>query len=162
MVAVFLLACAQQEPVAPPPSVPATEGAVPTDQTVPTLLGEVQGVTFVGEWTSPPCAGRFYARNVVFEVEQRFAVVDIVDPCAPGAECAWSGLTTFSGIWAMDGTKLRVREIGGSPAAAGGPHPVLFEANADGNLVENGCLYSKGLTVPPGYTAERVRPVVPP
>jgi len=155
---VLWLACAESSTPAP---VPATPGAVPTEESVPTLLGEVQGVAFVGEWTSPACGGRAYARNVRFDSEQRFAVVDIVDPCPPDKECAWSGLTGFNGLWAVDGARLKVREIGSVPAGAGGPHPVLFEATADGKLVENGCTYERGLTVPPGYTEERVRPVIP-
>lgn len=147
-------ACSTPEPP-PPPPIP--EGA----STVPTLLGEVAGVAFVGDWTSGPCSGRSYARNVHFDSDQHFAVVDIVDPCEPGTECVWSGLTTFSGLWAVDGTRLKVREIGAVAATPGGPHPVLFESTTDGKLVENGCTYEKGLTVPEGYTAERVRPVVP-
>ncbi|MSQ02751.1 MAG: hypothetical protein EXR71_12810 [Myxococcales bacterium] len=161
MVLATLWACSQT-PTAPPPSVPAAPNAVPTDQTVPTLLGDVQGVAFVGEWTSAPCGGRTYARNIKFNSDQHYAVVDIVDPCPPGQECGWSGLTGFSGLWAVQGLKLRVQEIGGARASAGGPHPVLFEAAADGSLVENGCTYTPGLTVPPGYTEERVRPVIPP
>ena len=179
MILAFVLsACIGQEPggglatpagsggsgtAATPAPVPATAGApdIPTDQKVPTLFGDVSGVSFVGDWTSPPCGGRNYARNVHFDSDQHYAVVDMVSPCPPGTSCIWSGLTGFSGIWAQEGTKLRVQEIGSGPPSPGGPHPVLFEATADGKLVENGCFYTKGLTVPPGYEEERVKPKVP-
>ncbi len=157
----LLLACGASGPAEPTPPVPATEGAVPTEQTVPTLFGEVQGVSFVGDWTSPACSGRAYARNVHFDADQQYAVIDLVSPCPTGTTCAWSGMIQFGGLWAIDGLKLRVQEIGGSPAGLGGPHPVLFEATADGTLQENGCIYQKGLTVPAGYEEDRVRPKVP-
>ncbi len=146
------------EPV--PPPVVATEGAVPTDQTTPTLLGDVQGISIEGNWTSAACGGRSYARNIRFESHQHYAAVDMVSPCPVGATCVWSGLTAFAGLWELQGKKLRVQEVG-VPDTPGGPRPVFFEATADGKLVENGCFYEKGLTVPPGYSEASVLPDVP-
>lgn len=165
----------------PEPAVPTAGGgvlpvAVPADQTantpgdagvtasgkpkaqVDTLLGKVDGVDFVGDWTSPPCGGRNYARNVRFESDQEYAVIELISPCPVGTTCVWSGLATFAGLWDQQGPKLIVQEIGMTKNVPGGPHPVLFEATDDGRLVENGCFYTKGLTVPPGYTEEKVRP----
>jgi hypothetical protein len=48
----------------------------------------------------------------------------------------------------------------GAPVGEGA-HPTLVESNAEGKLVEGGCVYSEGLTIPEGYTAERVRPREP-
>jgi hypothetical protein len=159
----LLAGCAAQPPPAPAEparrSVPASEGATPTDATSPTLLGEVQGIAIVGDWTSGACGGRTYARNISFASDQHYAAVDLVSPCPPDVACVWSGITAFAGLWELQGKKLRVQEVG-VPATPGGPRPVFFEATADGKLVENGCLYEKGLTVPPGYEEATVRPAV--
>lgn len=140
---------------------PATEtpgtAAKPGAQ-VDTLLGKVSGVAFVGDWTSPPCGGRSYARNIRFESDQEYGVIELISPCPVGTTCIWSGLGTFAGLWDQQGTKLILQEIGMTKNVPGGPHPVLFESTADGRLVENGCFYTKGLTVPPGYTEDKVRP----
>lgn len=161
----LLAACAAQSsaPIAEPKPapVPATEGAAATDTTTPTLLGEVQGIAIVGDWTSAACGGRTYARNISFAADQHYAAVDLVSPCPPGATCVWSGLTAFAGLWELQGKKLRVQEVG-VPATPGGPRPTFFEATADGKLVENGCLYEKGLTIPPGYTEASVKPKLAP
>ena len=151
MTFLLLFACAQEPPPPPPPPVDAHKED--------TLLGKVQGVSFVGNWTSPACGGRTYARNVRFEPFQRSAVIDLVDPCPVGTECAWSGMIGFEGLWELDGKVLKTREIG-VPIDPGGPRPAKFEATTDGKLVENGCIYTKGLTVPPGYTEDRVRPEI--
>jgi hypothetical protein len=130
--------------------------------TVPTLLGEAEGVAFVGDWTSGPCGGRTYARNVRFESDNSYAVVDLVSPCPVGTTCMWSGVLSFAGEWRQDGTRLNLRELGINAASGpGGPHPVFFESTPEGKLVENQCLYERGLTVPPGFTEEKVRPRVP-
>lgn len=127
---------------------------------VETLLGTATGVAFVGDWTSTGCPGRTYARNLRFEPDQRWQAIDLVSPCPPGTECLWSGLTTYGGIWVQKGTDLHLREVGGY-TQPGSPHPTLVNATTEGTLVENGCSYGKGLTVPSGYTEEQVRPVVP-
>ena len=46
--------------------------------------------------------------------------------------------------------------MGGTAAA--GPHPTSFRANDKGQLVEGGCAYDRGLTVPDGYKPESVTP----
>lgn len=151
---VIWLGCAAELPPPPPPPVD------PATSTVPTLLGDAPGVRFLGNWTSPSCGGRGYARNLRFEAEQAYAGIDLVSPCPKGTTCVWSGMTGFAGIWKQEGTKLLLREMGGG-TATGGPHPTEVESTADGKLVENGCLYTAGLTVPPGYTEEEVTPRVP-
>jgi hypothetical protein len=147
---------------------PEDRGEAPSEvnpQTEPgqvqTLLGETGGIAFVGDWTSPACGGRGYARNVYFASTNEYAVIELVSPCPVGATCVWSGMSTFAGTWRLDGNKLRVQEVGLTSMPEGGPHPVLFEGTSDGTLVENGCTYTRGLTVPPGYDENRVRPKIP-
>lgn len=179
MILAFVLGCGAESPAESPlgapasaPSAPAPAGSGtgagaaggataegPIHQEI-TLLGKVEGVKFVGDWTSPPCGGRTYARNLHFDADQHYAAIDLVEPCPPGTECVWSGMVGFQGLWALEGKVIKVREIGMVAAQAGGPHPVKFEATEDGKLVENGCFYTQGLTVPPGYTEERVRPEI--
>ncbi len=162
MVLFLFAACTAPGPFAPPPEpprapVPAVDGAVPTTVTTPTIFGEVEGIALLGDWTSGPCGGRIYARNISFGSDQRYAAIDLVSPCPDGTTCIWSGMTGFGGLWELQGKKVRVREFGVGDVP-GGPRPMYFEATADGKLVENGCLYDKGLTVPPGYTEADVRP----
>lgn len=177
ILALLLAACAAESPPATPPTpapaapAPAAPAADPTlpvgtttdggaTVTAPTLLGEAPGVNFLGTWTSPSCGGRAYARNMYFEADNGFAGIDLVSPCPKGTTCIWSGMSGFAGIWKQEGTKLLLREMG-APIEAGGPHPTTFEATADGQLVENGCFYTRGLTVPTGYTESEVTPRIP-
>jgi len=138
----------------------ATNGTTPGMPQVDTLLGKADGIHFLGDWTSTGCEGRTYARNVRFEANHRYAVVDLVSPCPVGATCAWSGLTTFDGIWQIEERELKTRELGGG-TAQGGPHPTSWQATMEGKLMENRCVYERGITVPEGYEAARVTPVVP-
>ena len=155
----LFLACAAETPPPAPPA-EAAPASPPAPATVPTLLGDAPGVAFVGNWTSPSCGGRAYARNIHFEADQGYAGIDLVSPCPKGTTCVWSGIVGYAGIWKQEGTKLLLREIG-APIQQGGPHPTQFEATADGKLVENGCLYTSGLTVPEGYTEDEVTPKIP-
>ncbi len=158
------LACAT-DPTTPAPTAleVATSGAarpavdVPT---VPTMLGDTPGVAFLGDWTSAPCEGRAFSRNLRFEKENAYAGRDLVSPCPPGTECVWSGIVAYAGIWKQEGNKLYLREIG-SPTAAGSPHPTEVISTVDGTLLENGCTYTRGLTVPDGSTEDQARPRVP-
>lgn len=145
-----LLACAQA-PAEPPK--PAVGGP-----TVPTLLGEAHGVAYLGDWTSTNCTARTFPRNIHFEDDGTWAGVDLISPCPVGTQCAWSGITYYQGIYQQQSETLELRDIGGTPAA--GPHPTSFRANDKGQLVEGGCTYEKGLTVPPGYDADKVTPKV--
>lgn len=170
----LLLALACSTPPAAPPAPPATPpaeapakdaaatGGAPAKDaaSVPTLLGDAPGVAFIGDWTSASCGGRAYARNISFLASNEFAAIDLVSPCPKGTTCVWSGMAAYAGIWVQEGTKLQLREVNGA-TTPGGPHPTLFEATTDGKLVENGCTYEKGLTVPTGYTEDEVRPRVP-
>lgn len=170
----LLLACAASTPepapatpATPAPAAPASGEPAPTsaapgpgDPTVPTLLGDVKGVAFVGDWTSPSCGGRAYARNIHFDAENSYAGIDLVSPCPTGTTCVWSGMIAYAGIWVQEGDRLKLREIGG-PTGPGSPHPTEFTATVEGSLVENGCAYSRGLTVPAGYEEDRVRPKIP-
>jgi len=163
-VSLFLLALACASDPPPPTALEAaTSGParpaidVPT---VPTMLGDVPGVAFLGDWTSAPCAGRAFSRNLRFEKENTYAGLDLVSPCPPNAQCAWSGMVAYAGLWKQEGNKLYLREIG-SPTAAGSPHPTEVISTVDGTLLENGCTYTRGLTVPEGSSEDEVRPRVP-
>lgn len=140
----------------PPPPPPPVEGPK-----VQTLLGEASGVDFSGDWTSPNCGGRAYARNIRFESDNTYAGLDLVSPCAPGTQCVWSGMVGYAGTWGISDPKvLQLMEMG-APAGPGSPHPSRFTADKDGNLIESTCVYTRGLTIPPGYTKEQVTPRVP-
>ncbi len=132
-------------------------GTTPGMPQVDTLLGKVDGILIEGDWTSKPCEGRNYARNIRFETNRTYAAIDLVSPCPVGTECAWSGMTTFGGKWTIENRELLTRELGAG-TAEGGPHPTKFVATMEGTLIENRCVYEKGLTVPDGYEAARVTP----
>lgn len=149
---------AASAPTDAPAGVP--DGPAGPGPQVDTLLGKVPGVKFLGDWTSPGCPGREYPRNLTFFMENEYAGLDLVSPCAPGAQCAWSGMVAYAGRWVQDGTTLKLRSIGGS-TAPGSPHPTEVQANFEGKLVENDCEYTRGLTVPEGYAEDQVRPRLP-
>ena len=184
LLSLWILACSPEAPtpgaapVAPPTPVPAAADAVlfppnnavggtpqemPANGTTPgmpqvdTLLGKVDGILIAGNWTSKGCEGRTYARNIRFETNRTYAAVDLVSPCPVGTSCAWSGMTAFGGKWTIENRELLTRELGAG-TAEGGPHPTKFVATMDGTLIENSCVYEKGLTVPEGYDVTRVTP----
>ena len=140
-----LLACAQTPVELPKP----IEGPK-----VATLLGDVSGITFLGDWTSKGCPSRNFPRNIHFEAGGKYAGVDLVSPCPVGTQCAWSGILSYGGIWQQQGQTIQLRDIGGT--AESGPHPTRFQADDKGFLVEAGCNYERGVTVPDGYTADAV------
>lgn len=150
----LLLACAAEVPSATPPPAPA--GAPQVD----TLLGKAPGVVFTGVWTNKDCPGRNYPRNLYIDEEGEYAGLDLVSPCPKGTACMWSGMVGFAGTWRQDGDRLVFREIG-APGQKGSPHPTEVRADFSGHLVENDCLYDKGLTVPDGYTEDEVKPRLP-
>ena len=149
------LACAAEPPPAPPVAPPP-----PAAPTVDTMLGQVPGVTYLGSWTSTSCDSRKFARNVTFWENGEYAGVDLVSPCPAGTTCVWAGIVTYAGLWKQVGDTLQVREIG-APFKPGAPHPTEFRSDNDGKLVENNCFYTKGLTVPDGYTEAQVLPRLP-
>lgn len=146
----LLLAC--ETPAEPQPAGGAS---------VPTLLGDAPGIMFIGNWTSTSCGGRAYARNVRFEADGSYAGVDLISPCPPGTTCVWSGIVAYGGSWVQNGTLLQLRETGGGPTGPGTPHPTELRADTEGQLREGDCAYTRGLTVPGGYTEDQVTPRVP-
>jgi hypothetical protein len=127
---------------------------------VNTLLGEAEGITFLGNWTSPECGGRKYPRNIRFEEDNTWAGIDLITPCPVGTTCVWSGMVGYTGLWAMGEKKIVLQEMG-SAGGPGSPHPTEFTADREGHLVEHGCLYTRGLHTPTGYTEEQVTPRAP-
>jgi hypothetical protein len=69
-------------------------------------------------------------------------------------------MVLFMGFWTIKDTKeLVLKELGGG--GPGSPHPSVFTADMEGNLIEGSCKYQRGLTVPAGYTEEQVTPKMP-
>jgi hypothetical protein len=114
-----------------------------------TWLGSVKGVNFVGEWTSK-CPHHGWARNLRIVTGGRWYGTDITTPCEPGKECLWNGLVVLSGTWAKVDDRLVLSVINQAP--------MKFVSTDAGALVEEGpeCTYTKGVSVPPGYTREQV------
>jgi hypothetical protein len=144
----------------PPPTAPPTATA-PDPKDAPavgadgahveyTWLGAVKGVNFLGEWTSA-CPKHGYARNLRILPAGRWYGTDITTPCEPGKQCLWNGLVLLSGTWAKHEDKLVLRVINQAP--------MMFVSTDAGELVEEdvGCTFTKGVTVPPGYTKEQVQ-----
>ncbi len=185
LLALTLLACS--EPEAPPvpvePPKPAAEPAVPPppdptaapgtrivgDGNIPgsnvvakpgeepkyyVLLGAVEGIVFSGDWTSPSCGGRKFPRNIRFEEDHTWNVVELLDPCKPGTKCENDGLTHYGGTWRHDGGTVFLSSMNGE----GSSRPQSFTATTNGRLVENECVYVRGLSVPEGYKEADVRP----
>lgn len=150
LLALVVTACA----VAPVATTPPPE-PIP-GPTVSTLLGDAPGITYLGQWTSKACPTRAFARNILFEDDGNYAAADLISPCPVGTQCAWSGISLYQGIWSQQGETIETRDMGGTAAA--GPHPTSFRANDRSQLVEGGCTYDRGLTVPDGYTPESVTP----
>jgi hypothetical protein len=144
-----LLACAQT-PAEPPKPVDGPK--------VSTLLGDAPGITYLGDWTSKGCPSRSFPRNIHFEQGGTYAGIDLVSPCPVGTQCAWSGIVSYQGIWMQQGQTIELRDIGGTGER--GPHPTSFRADDKGFLVESGCNYERGVTIPDGYTADAVTPKV--
>lgn len=147
LLATSLAACASEPPAPAPP----IKGPI-----VHTLLGDAPGVEFTGDWTSPACGGRQFARNIHFDADGAYAAIDLMSPCPVGTQCLTSGLMAYEGIWSIKDDALELRDMGGTSAP--GPHPTSFRADDKGQLVESGCPYTKGLTVPDGYEAAKVTP----
>lgn len=146
-----LAACASEPPAAP--AAPPPKGPI-----VHTLLGDGPGIEVAGDWTSPACGGRAFARNLHFDADGAYAAIDLMSPCPVGTECVSSGLVAYEGIWAIEDHTLQLRDMGGT--AAPGPHPTSFRGDDQGRIVEGGCPYTKGLTVPEGYDPAKVTPKV--
>ena len=119
-----------------------------------TWLGAVKGVNVLGEWTSK-CATHGYARNLRLVTGGRWYGTDITTPCEPGKQCLWNGLVLLSGTWGKLDERLILNVIN-QPS-------MKFVSTDAGELVEEdvGCTYTKGVTVPPGYTREQVQAEVP-
>ena len=74
--------------------------------------------TLLGRWVSPSCGERKYERQLSFEAESRFASLELVSPCPPGARCVWSGIVDRAGKIERKETTLFL-----VPDASGGKLP---------------------------------------
>jgi hypothetical protein len=138
-----------------PTSKPSTYGEMVNGERVEyTALGVVKGVNVVGEWTSR-CPHHGYARNLHVVSGGRWYGTDIATVCEPGKECIWNGLVVLTGTWGKVEDKLVLRTMNQRPSS--------FVSTEAGELVEDEtkCTYTRGVTVPPGYTREQVQADVP-
>ena len=79
----------------------------PDAQGVPVIVDPVGAPSWpLGAWTSEPCGGRAYPRQVTFSSDHRFSARDLVSPCPPGVQCVWSGIISWGGSWRIEGDHL--------------------------------------------------------
>jgi len=107
-----------------------------TDQTGPTP---------VGDWVAQPCGERDYVRHLRFGgggERQTYEGRDLVSPCPPDAQCAWSGIVAFNGRWWGSEDGVGLDELKAAPPDMGQPRPKALTWK-DGELMEGDCVYGK-------------------
>jgi len=62
----------------------------------------------VGVWENGSCGERKYRRRIEFFADGRFAALDEVAPCPPGARCVWSGIIRWLGTWSMEDRRVSI------------------------------------------------------
>ncbi|AUX46416.1 uncharacterized protein SOCE26_079220 [Sorangium cellulosum] len=100
----------------------------------------------VGEWISPSCGTRKYARTIRFDARGTFLGQDLVSPCPPDVVCIWSGIVSTRGTYTVeeDTIFLSMLNHGAGPAA---PFPTELGIDAETSApVEtdhegNACVY---------------------
>ncbi|HUT77298.1 MAG TPA: hypothetical protein VM285_06415 [Polyangia bacterium] len=97
---------AGDEPVPPTAPEPATPEAVEPAAVAEGGGGDAAGL--VGAWENGSCGERKYRRRVELFADGRFAAVDEVAPCPPGARCVWSGIIRWQGTWSLEGRILTI------------------------------------------------------
>ncbi len=86
-------------------------------------------------WRSESCGARTYAREMVFLDGGTYVRVELVSPCPEGAMCVWSGILTYRGSWAFDGTAValsgeqQVGATGGGDSFGPGPRKLIHQAD---------------------------------
>jgi hypothetical protein len=61
-----------------------------------------------GAWENASCGERKYRRRIEFFAGGRFAAVDEVAPCPPGARCVWSGIIRWQGTWRLEHRSISI------------------------------------------------------
>lgn len=133
---------AADEP-APAPSEEPEKGKGDTDATTDDGAGKPTGdggeaetaPEVAGTWSSASCGARTYAREMVLLDGGTYVRVDLVSPCPPGAKCVWSGILSYRGSWAFDGTAIalsgeeQVGATGGGDSFGPGPRKLVYQAD---------------------------------
>ena len=97
--------------------------------------GDPAAVELAGTWSSASCGPRTYAREMVLLDGGTYVRVDLVSPCPPGAKCVWSGILSYRGSWAFDGTAIalsgeeQVGATGGGDNFGPGPRKLAYQAD---------------------------------
>jgi hypothetical protein len=131
-----------EEPT-PAPSEEREKGKGDTDVTADDGAGKPTGdggemetaPEVVGTWSSASCGPRTYAREMVLLDGGTYVRVDLVSPCPPGAKCVWSGILSYRGSWAFDGTAIalsgeeQVGATGGGDTFGPGPRKLVYQAD---------------------------------
>ncbi|MFO0758491.1 MAG: hypothetical protein U0359_18505 [Byssovorax sp.] len=104
----------------PPPATATAPTAAPTSAPAPS-----KGA-LAGEWTSPSCGDRKYARSFSFDDAGGFSAQDLVSPCPKGVTCVWSGIVVRKGTYAVQGSKVALTPAGAADTR-GAPFPASLE-----------------------------------
>lgn len=123
------------------PDTPPVALEVPETPETP-LVPEAAHAKFVGTHSSPECGEeRQYPRHVVLSPDMNYTMTDLVSPCPPGGMCAWSGVITAKGTWAMEGPMVLFTEGKVDNADMGAPRPDKLTRGQTGQLMEGRCVY---------------------
>ena len=148
----WMLACAGgKEPsvVEPPPPPPPPEVPAPPPPEQPE---GADGTRFVAVWTSPECGERSYERRITLNPDFTFVGEDLVSPCPPDTECAWSGVVTWTGRWAITGPALSLTEESAVNGEMGMARPSELKHSRGAALTEQAgdltCAYTQVTTRP--------------
>lgn len=123
------------------PETPQVAVDVPETPEVP-QAPEAPHAKFVGTHSSPECGeDRKYPRQVVLSHDMSYTLTDLVSPCPPGGTCAWSGVVTAKGTWAVEGPMVLFTEGKVDNPDMGAPRPDKLTLGQTGQLMEARCLY---------------------
>lgn len=111
----------------------ATASAAPAPSASASAQPSEARSTLLGRWVSPSCGERKYERQLSFEAESRFASLELVSPCPPGARCIWSGIVQRLGNYEQKGA--RVALVVDPPVDSHG-QPLPEAVEFDGRVVE--------------------------
>jgi hypothetical protein len=117
---------AASQAAAPPSAAPGESASASAQPSEPRS-------TLLGSWVSASCGERKYERQLSFEAGNRFASLELVSPCPPGARCVWSGIVQRLGSYEQKGT--RVGLVVDAPVDSHG-QPLPEAVEFDGRVVE--------------------------
>lgn len=135
------LACPKPAELPETPQVELESPATPETPVTP-QAPEDPHAGFFGTHSSPECGDeRKYPRHVVLSEDMSYTLTDLVSPCPPGGMCAWSGVVTAKGTWAVEGPMVVFTEGKVDNSDKGAPRPDKLTLGQTGQLMESRCLY---------------------